>query len=81
MDLKHQLVIWKKAEYLLKNLALTPKLCDLLVDYGLFTSEMIAKVQVRKLSFHNFKLNQLYCDGQLLQVTSNRHLPPLIHTI
>jgi hypothetical protein len=58
MDLKHQLVIWKKAEYLLKNLALTPKLCDLLVDYGLFTSEMIAKVQVslRKLSFHNLNV-------------------------
>lgn len=46
MDLKQQLVIWKRSEYLLKNVALTPKLCDLLVDYDLFSAEMVAKIQV-----------------------------------
>ena len=46
MDLKEQLVIWKRAGYLLDNIALTPKLSAQLVDEGIFTMEMMKKIMV-----------------------------------
>ena len=49
MDLKQQLVIWKKASFLLDNIAITPVLCEKLIEEGIFTTEMINQVQVRKL--------------------------------
>jgi len=46
MDLKEQLVIWKRSAYLLEHISLTPQLCSRLVDYQLFTPDMMADVQV-----------------------------------
>ena len=51
MDLKQQLVIWKKANFLLDNIAITPVLCEKLIEEGIFTTEMINQVQVRQLKF------------------------------
>ena len=52
MDLKQQLVIWKRAAWLQANIALTPLLYDRLVEEGIFTSSMMTKVQVSLLIFH-----------------------------
>ena len=49
MDLKQQLVIWKKANFLLDNIPITPVLCEKLIEEGIFTTEMINQVQVREL--------------------------------
>ena len=55
MDLKQQLVIWKKANYLLDNMVITPVLCEKLIEEGIFTVDMINQVQVRTDSDHLFK--------------------------
>ena len=48
MDLKQQLVIWKKANFLLDNIAITPVLCEQLIEEGIFTTDMINQVQASK---------------------------------
>ena len=48
MDLKQQLVIWKKANFLLDNIAITPVLCEKLIEEGIFTTDMINQVQASK---------------------------------
>lgn len=51
MDLKEQLVIWKKAEYLVDNIAWTPKLQCQLVEEGILTARMVADIHVSMLVY------------------------------
>ncbi len=46
MDLKEQLVIWKRSGYLLDHLTLNQPLQEKLVDMGVFTSSMMTKIMV-----------------------------------
>lgn len=46
MDLKEQLVVWKKSSYLLDHVTLSPRLCEGLVDEGLFNADMMNEVYV-----------------------------------
>lgn len=48
MDLKQQLVIWKRANYLQGHIALSPLLYDRLVEEGIFTAQMMTQVQVSR---------------------------------
>ena len=46
MDLKQQLVLWKKVSYLLDNISLSQPFLDKLVDYGLFSRDMMDQIHV-----------------------------------
>jgi hypothetical protein len=46
MDMKQQLVLWKKASYLMDNISLTQEFMEKLVDYGLFNREMMDQIYV-----------------------------------
>ena len=65
MDLKEQLVIWKRAGYLLDNIALTPKLSEQLVDQGIFTLEMMRNIMVR-MGWTEHVMNSLMTPTNLL---------------
>lgn len=47
MDLKQQLIIWKKTDFLLNNVAFTPKLCEELVDLDVCSLKTITDIQVK----------------------------------
>ena len=53
MDLKEQLVIWKRAEYLIDNMAWTSKLQDRLVHEGVLTAPMVADIEVGRILCFN----------------------------
>jgi len=46
MDLKQQLVLWKKANYLMDNINLSQPFLNKLVDYGLFNRAMMDQIHV-----------------------------------
>ena len=47
IDLRHQLVLWKKTDFMLDNIAFTGDFCDALVTEGLFNVDMMGEVMVR----------------------------------
>ena len=46
IDLRHQLVLWKKSEFMLDNIAFTSDFCEALVNEGLFNVDMMGEVMV-----------------------------------